>query len=71
MEVPRLEVKSELQLLTYATATRDLSHICDLCAAYCNTGSLTHQSKSRIESASSPKKSIHIWAISTTRMSGA
>ena len=32
MEVPRLGVKSELQLLAYtrATATRDLSWICDL-----------------------------------------
>jgi len=32
MEVPRLQVESELQLLAYttATATRDLSHICDL-----------------------------------------
>ena len=32
MEVPRLGVKSELQLLVYitATATQDLSHICDL-----------------------------------------
>ena len=36
MEVPRLEVKWELQLLAYATATatatatRDLSCICDL-----------------------------------------
>ena len=32
MEVPRLEVKSELQLPAYitATATRDPSHICDL-----------------------------------------
>ena len=32
MEVPRLEVKSELQLLAYATATAmpDLSLICDL-----------------------------------------
>ena len=32
MEVPRLEVKTELQLLAYATATamQDLSHICDL-----------------------------------------
>ena len=31
MEVPRLEVKSELQLLAYttATATPDLSHVCD------------------------------------------
>ena len=32
MEVPRLGVKSELQLLAYttATATRDLSHVCHL-----------------------------------------
>ena len=32
MEVPRLEVESELQLLAYttATATSDPSHICDL-----------------------------------------
>ena len=32
MEVPRLGVKSELQLPAYttATATRDLSHVCDL-----------------------------------------
>ena len=32
MEVPRLEVQSELQLLAYATATaiQVLSHICDL-----------------------------------------
>ena len=32
MEVPRLEVKSELQLPAYAiaTATQDPSHICDL-----------------------------------------
>ena len=30
MEVPGLAVKSELQLLAYATATQDLSHICDL-----------------------------------------
>ena len=32
MEVPRLEVESELQLLAYATATamRDLSRVCDL-----------------------------------------
>ena len=31
MEVPRLAVESELQLLAYATATvtLDLSHICD------------------------------------------
>ena len=33
MEVPRLGVESEQQLLAYATvtATPDLSHICDLC----------------------------------------
>ena len=33
MEVPRLRVESELQLLATATATAtpDLSHICDLC----------------------------------------
>ena len=30
MEVPRPEVKVELQLLAYATATWDRSHICDL-----------------------------------------
>ena len=32
MEVPRLQVESELQLLAYSTAiaTWDLSHICDL-----------------------------------------
>ena len=32
MEVPRLGVKSELQLSVYttATATRDESHVCDL-----------------------------------------
>ena len=34
-EVPRLGVESELQLLAYATATatQDLSHICDLCCS--------------------------------------
>ena len=33
MDVPRLEVGSELQLLAYTTATEtpDPSHICDLC----------------------------------------
>ena len=33
MEVPRLGVESELQLLAYtaATATPDPSHICDIC----------------------------------------
>ena len=35
MEVPRLGVESELQLLAYTTvrATPDLSHICDLCCS--------------------------------------
>ena len=35
MEVPRLGVKSEPQLLTYATATAtwDLSHVCDRCCS--------------------------------------
>ena len=33
MEVPRLGVELDLQLLAYATAiaTQNLSHICDLC----------------------------------------
>ena len=30
MEVPRLGVESELQLLSYATATQDPSRICNL-----------------------------------------
>ena len=30
MEVPRLRVKSELQLLAYIIAVWDLSHVCDL-----------------------------------------
>ena len=30
MEVPRLGIKSEIQLLATATATRDPSHVCDL-----------------------------------------
>jgi len=32
MEVPRLEIKSELQLLAYTTvpATADLTHVCNL-----------------------------------------
>ena len=44
MEVPRLGVKWELQppACTTATATRDLSHVCDLCHSCGNTGSLTH-----------------------------
>ena len=31
MEIPRLGVESEMQLLSYATATQGLSHVCDLC----------------------------------------
>ena len=44
MEVPRLGVELELQLMAYATATvvPDLSHVCDLHQAYGNAGSLTH-----------------------------
>ena len=30
MEIPQLGIKSELQLEAYATATLDLSHICEL-----------------------------------------
>ena len=33
MEVPRIEVKLELQLLTYATAMPDLRRIFDLCCS--------------------------------------
>ena len=46
MEVPRLGVESELQLLAYATAIAmlDLSHICNLhyTTAHNNARSLTH-----------------------------
>ena len=44
MEVPRLGVKSELQLLAYTTATAMLepSHVCDLHYSHSNTRSLTH-----------------------------
>ena len=44
MEVPRLGVKLELQLLAYATATAmsDLSRVCNLHQAHGNTRSLTH-----------------------------
>ena len=43
-QAPRLRVKSELQLLAYttATATRDLSQVCDYITAPGNTRSLTH-----------------------------
>ena len=30
MEVPKLGVKLELQLLAYTTATQDQTHVCDL-----------------------------------------
>ena len=44
MEVPRLGIKSELQLQAYttATATRDPSLVCDLCHHSQRCGSLTH-----------------------------
>ena len=42
MEIPRLGVESELQLLAYATAAPDLSGICDLCH------SLGHNGNSRM-----------------------
>ena len=49
MEVPRLGVKSELQLLAYATATAipDPRHICNLHTAHSNTGSFNALSKAR------------------------
>ena len=39
MEVPRLGVEPELQLLAYTTATAmlDPSHICDLCLQFVAT----------------------------------
>ena len=44
MDIPRLGVELELQLLAYTTATamRDLSHIVIYTAACGNAGSLTH-----------------------------
>ena len=44
MEVPRLGVESELQLLAYTTATApaDLSQSATYTTAYGNTRSLTH-----------------------------
>ena len=55
MEVPRLGVESELQLLATAaaTATWDQSLVCDLYQAHGNTGSLTHQVRPGIEPSSS------------------
>ena len=51
MEVSRLEVKSELQLQVYTTATAvpDLSLVCDLTTAHSNPGSLTHGAEPGIE----------------------
>ena len=53
MEVPSLGVQSELQLLTYATATatQDPSHAATsvtYATAHCNVGSLTHWVRSGI-----------------------
>ena len=51
MEVPRLGVKSELQLPAYttATATPDLSHICNLCRSFQQCQILNPLSKARNE----------------------
>ena len=51
MEVPRLGVKSELQLPAYAiaTATQDPSRVCNLYHSSCNAGSLTHWARSVIK----------------------
>ena len=55
MEVPRLGVESELQLLAYTTAIAmwDLSHVCDLQHSSGNTRPLTHWAKPGIKPASS------------------
>ena len=55
MDVSGLGVKSELQLLAYATATAmpDLSHICDPHRNLCNTRPLTHWAKPGTEIISS------------------
>ena len=42
MEVPRLGGEQELQLQAHATATSDLSHICDLHHSSWQCGSLNH-----------------------------
>ena len=44
MEVPRLGVKDELQLLAYTTttATQDPGNVCDLYHSQGNAESLTH-----------------------------
>ena len=56
VEVPRVGVELELQLPAYttATATLDLSHICDLWSTgHSNAGSLTHRARPGIEPVSS------------------
>ena len=53
MEVHRLGVKSELQLMACATATPDLSRICNLHHSYGNAGSPTHSARPGIEPESS------------------
>ena len=42
MEVPRLEFELELELPAYATATPDLSHVCNVHYSWGNVRSLTH-----------------------------
>ena len=49
MEVPKLEIESELQLPVYATATADLSHICDLHHSSQQCGVLNPLNKARDE----------------------
>ena len=51
MEVPRLGIKSELQLLAYTTATTppDPSCICNLITAHGNAGFLTHWARPGIK----------------------
>ena len=53
MEVPRLEVESELQLPAYTTAARNLSRTCGHTTAHGNAGSLTHWASPGIKPASS------------------
>ena len=55
MQISRLGVESELQLLAYATATatQHLSWVCDLTTTHGNARSLTHWVRPGIEAASS------------------
>ena len=55
VEVPRLGVKLEIQLLAYTTATAmwDLGRVCNLYHSSHNVGSLTHWVRPRIEPTSS------------------